>query len=393
MIRLTKAQYDGLVEQTVDWLVTALPEDIRQYYDNLPGENKDIIPLMFPGILDVLRERRTTGLRVFFGGNLLSVLPEFEVMRFIGALISYNPDSVITNFKKLYPSLDSVVVEAGVAEWATLFTLLWRNAYYLYTVKAFQDSVLLLNSVLKMNYGREELVRLKMETDSHLESVTKQVESHNYESFFLGQDDQRNLKAYFAELTFFPVEFYESLTEKVELQLLNILQTLSKVFELVRIALEATDVPVPEHTMHMLLWDDIVVNAEYIEFKKTADYWQEEQIPDDAELVKRHDQLQKLFSFQNIENGSAYQYLHSYINSLTAQQKKLFLNDLKIYLTQSVLIGVLFDSVDVEYFITTLQEGNQLGSKSDFINSLEERYLPEEWPLVQKAMLLLASIF
>lgn len=394
MPNLTDEQYDALITQTIEWLISASPNTIREYQRRLPDNRKGIIGEMREDLLLRVRYRRTVGLSTFFSGNLLQTLPEFEIVQFVNSIATYNPTSVIQNFQHRFPALKVQVIEEESSTWALAMILLWRSTFLLLTASRLEDYAIMLNSFLSISVDLETVKLLHAESDTLVDEVADFLSTNNYEPTQLSQDQQKKLQNYFAGLKFFPPQYYLEITSgRVGMPLLNVLEGLSTVLGNLEIGFDESGKPLPEQELIDLLWDDLVVHEQYDELKKNVDRWSENRIPDDSEVIQHYNQLQQLLTINNIENGFAQQYLHDYVSKLDAQQRRLFLADLKRFLTRSIMMEILFGPVDIDYFITTLQNGSEAGNKSDFINTLTDRFSPEEWPAAQKAMLMLASIY
>ena len=389
---LDTEQYE---DQLAVWLTQASVADIQNYCKNLSEKDFEEVEVYARDILSRLRFRRATALTDLLQSNVGSLMDETNMLFFITDLSQYDPASVLQSFKQKYPALTSGVLSPTISTWATQYLNEWSNLFYFMTAQKYFNYLVYIKSFYKLQVDAATTQNLYVVVHAHLKSVVDYLASSNYEKRPLPTALQKEIMDYLTALTFLPASYCQELAYGTSgMKLFNLLEDLDYVLGFMASTMEVKP-DITQESMARILHDALAADRQQKEMK---DYNVQVALRQstgqlDPGTKQRFELFNQLITIPNIQSDYCQKYLHNYLVQLTGEQKQLFLNDLADYLRLSTEIQTLFDPVDVDFFISKLQSESLTENKADFVKSLESRIVPDFWPITQKAMLMMATLF
>ena len=388
--------YEQLGVEVIDWLQTATSEQVLEYARGLGDQANETISALRSELLSHLRVQRRWGIEDRVHSNACQVLPESKLLRFLVDLSEYNPESVCMNYKKLFPALTFSHPDPEVGQWADWYLDQWQRVFQLLTAPQLFAAQVEFRSLLRLNRSADELEVLYHQLHQGVQDVVTFLAGHNFEAHALPAGQQTAIYEALKSLTFFPDEYCTRLARgKVSRELYELLNRLLLDLQVVGRGVEVGADLANEQAMVNLLWDELVFEEQRREVERYEENVFAVQGSTETSSVATplFSQLLTLLQPRYIQDGRIQHTLRQYLSTLTLSQKHEFLAVFERACIASLEVNILFEPVDPEYFLDQIKSQSLPGSKVDFINSLEPKVLPEYWPVTQKLMLMIASLY
>lgn len=388
----TTYEVSQLVDELLVWFETADQDQILEYIKNAPQE----FWASWFDVSEFLLSKMRINLSKFYNENvsegLASKISEIDRISLFRDLARYEANSVFANYQRKYPNQVFKNPTKELAGWAQNYLKIWGNVLLFLTGKDYQDSRIYLNSMIKSGNIVSNQVRLYQEGTRLVKELSKTIANNNYQKHNLSVSLSIQIKAFFDNFDFLPQEYVENLFKNQDLEtLFNFLGNLVNVLSLVR-SITESKVDLEKADLDQMLWSLLAFDLQkevfvHYEVDKRIEV---EPISGDNQFMQN---LFPILRYANIKSGGATQTIQAYLKALSSTQRIHFLEVLRDALINSPDVQELFTVVDIEYFLDTIQNWSKPSSKADFVNSLEDRVLPEYWPIIQPFMLFLATIY
>jgi len=387
-------QLEDLREQIFAWLFSTQRAEILEYIKHLNEQNitvTSLLPELGIDVREYVRRQVVEKLQpVPFSKLALS-----DLLSLLVSLTKYNSQSVLATYSKDLEVSFSPTNES-LSEWALNLLQFWNNFLYFSTAEHYLNCVIYLHSFQNIEYEQGLLAGLSVKMQTALTLLDISFEEHNFEPHSLNIDLREGLKEVLENLRIFPPEFISQHSAEIIDQ--NILVQLHDIGEVLDFLVIIDNLPEEERKVAPLeeqYWNSLRNKTELNLFVLAGEKQavsSSDDIPDDGD-TKLFTQLLSIVTVENIQSGTCQQALKQYVSKLTPQQRQHFLDIFTDFCQRSPEIEMLFCAVDVDYFLDQIRSQSLPGSKADFVNSLIDKVLPEFWPLTQKAMLMIASLY
>ncbi len=383
-----------LIDDLIQWLPEVGAAQIEAYGRGLPSDFWNNGQEFAEVLMDMIRTKRGNEVRSFLGGNCCLVLSEPQQMELIESLALYNTPSVIRNFSKRFPELQTTPPAAPLTDWARAMMALWRNGLLLTTFPLYTEYSLYLKSLVGLKLSTDQVAALAAQCLELYAEVLNGIRAQNFEARPLEPALQEKAYLFLKSLQFLAEDMCRRLAYGSSAELEPMLDILHYDIDILNmVASTGKDYSNPQK-MAYILWNELAADDQFDLLRESDRQFAE------ARLKKELDQgtktlltmFEQLFTVPRIESGYTQQYLSQYMAQLSPQQKESFLRLFKSFLHSSPLVDAICETVDLDFFLSTLENKQYEGNKNDFVNSLENRVPPSIWREAQQIFLTIAAV-